>query len=77
MPTVVRESLQAALEDGRFGLAGLLYGLDPEAHRDLAWSVGCFLNVVLTGFMAKWLVDQDRAPTGRQLADGLRVVVAG
>jgi AcrR family transcriptional regulator len=74
---VVRDSLRAALDDGRLGLAELFYGLDPEADRDLAWAVGCFLNVVLTGYMAQWLVDPERAPTGRQLADGLRVVVAG
>jgi len=27
--------------------------------------------------MAQWLVDADRVPTGRQLADGLRVVLGG
>jgi AcrR family transcriptional regulator len=49
----------------------------PEADGETAWAVGCFLHVVLTGLMAQWLVDADRVPTGRQLADGLRVVLGG
>jgi AcrR family transcriptional regulator len=73
---VVRESLQAALEEGRLGLAELFYGIDPAADREHALAVGGFLNVLLTGLMAQWLVDADRAPTGGQLAEGLRTVVA-
>jgi AcrR family transcriptional regulator len=74
---VVQNSFRGALESGRFGLAEMFYGLDEVADRDLAWKVGCFINVIVTGLMAQWLVDPDRVPTGPLLADGLRAVVAG
>jgi AcrR family transcriptional regulator len=73
----VRAFLDQALDEGRYGLAELFYGLDREADGEIAWAVGCFLNALLTGLMAQWLIAPDRAPTGRQLADALRAVVAG
>ena len=74
---VVRSSLEAALDPGRFGLAEVFYGLDEVADREVAWAVGCFVNAILIGVMAQWLVSPRRAPTGRQLAEGLRAVVSG
>jgi AcrR family transcriptional regulator len=73
----VRDFLDKALDEGRYGLAELFYGLDREADAETAWAVGCFLNAMLTGLMAQWLIAPDRAPTGRQLAAALRAVVAG
>jgi hypothetical protein len=31
----------------------------------------------LLGVMAQWLIDPDRAPSGRDLAEALRTIVAG
>lgn len=73
---VVRTSLAAVVGQARTGLAEVFYGVDPEADPELAWAVGSFLHVFLSGLMAQWLVDPTQAPTGRQLADGLRMVVA-
>jgi AcrR family transcriptional regulator len=74
---VVRTSMQAVIGQARDGLAELFYGIDPAADPELARAVGGFLHVVLSGLMAQWLVDPAQAPTGRQLAEGLRAVVAG
>jgi AcrR family transcriptional regulator len=73
----VRDFLSAVLDEGRYGLAQLFYGLDREADGEIAWAVGCFLNAMLTGVMAQWLVAPDRSPNGRQLALALRAVVTG
>jgi AcrR family transcriptional regulator len=73
----VRDFLDKALDEGRYGLAELFYGLHRETDGETAWAVGCFLNAMLTGLMAQWLVAPDRAPTGAQLAAALRTVAAG
>ena len=74
---VVRTSLAAVVGQAREGLAELFYGLDPVADPELTAAVGGFVHVMLSGLMAQWLVDPAQAPTGRQLADGLRAVVSG
>jgi len=71
----VRDFLDKAMDEGRYGLAELFYGLDREADAPTAWAVGCFLNAMLTGLMAQWLISPSRAPTGAELAAALRAVV--
>jgi len=71
----VRDFLDKAMDEGRYGLAELFYGLDREADAATAWAVGCFLNAMLTGLMAQWLISPSRAPTGTELAAALRAVV--
>jgi hypothetical protein len=39
-------------------------------------AVGSLFQSLVTGVMAQWLVDPDRAPTGQQLATALRVMLA-
>jgi AcrR family transcriptional regulator len=75
--TEVRDFFDQALDEARYGLAELFYGLDREADGETAWAVGCFLNAMLTGLMAGWIVSPERAPTGAQLAAALRVVSDG
>ena len=71
----VRDFLDKAMDEGRYGLAELFYGLDREVDAGTAWAVGCFLNAMLTGLMAQWLISPSRAPTGAELATALRAVV--
>ena len=71
----VRERLADALELARTGLASVLQGIpedDPEAR-----SVGAVHLALLDGLMIQWMLDPDRAPTGQDLADGLRTILAG
>ena len=46
------------------------------ADEHAAWVVGSFYQALLTGVMAQWLIDPARAPSGRDLADALRIIVA-
>jgi AcrR family transcriptional regulator len=73
----VRDFLDKALDEGRYGLAELFYGLDREADGETAWAVGCFVNALLTGLMAQWLIAPDRAPTAKQLSAALRTMATG
>ena len=73
----VRDFLDKAMDEGRYGLAELFYGLDREADRDTAWAVGSFLNALLTGLMAQWLVAPDKTPSGAELSQSLRTIVEG
>ncbi|GLY87747.1 TetR family transcriptional regulator [Actinoallomurus iriomotensis] len=68
----LREQLAAGLGEARLGLARLLGGLDPDADPDTAWAVGSFYQALLTGVMAQYLIDPDRAPSGRDLAFALQ-----
>ena len=74
---VVRTSLAAVVGQAREGLAELFYGIDPAAEPELSATVGALVHVMLSGLMAQWLVDPAQAPTGHQLAEGLRAVVSG
>ena len=71
----VRDFLGGVLDEGRYGLAELFYGLDREREPATAWAVGCFLNAMLTGLMTQWLVSPEQCPNGTQLSQALRAIV--
>ncbi|GAA5002270.1 Uma2 family endonuclease [Actinopolymorpha pittospori] len=71
----VRQFFADALERARFGLAAMLQGLDPDADRHAAKAAGGFHQALLSGMLLQWLADPERAPTGRDLADALRLLV--
>jgi uncharacterized membrane protein YccC len=72
----VREQLAAGLDEGRFGLAELFQGLDPVRDESHARQVGSFYQALMSGIVVQWLVDPQHAPTGRDLADALRAILA-
>ena len=72
----VREALAHGLHEGRKAWASLLQGLDPEAEPRKAWAVGSVYQALLSGILMQWLVDPERAPTGPELADALRLIAA-
>ncbi|MBF6170802.1 TetR/AcrR family transcriptional regulator [Nocardia blacklockiae] len=71
----VRTQLAANLDEARSGLARLLAGAD-EGDADATRGVGALYQALLTGVAAQYLIDPDRAPTGRDLAAGLRRITA-
>jgi len=73
----LREILAEALQQGRGGMAGMFQDMADFApdDEDLR-AVGSLFQSLVTGVMAQWLVDPDRAPTGQQLATALRVMFA-
>jgi AcrR family transcriptional regulator len=72
----VREVIAAAQEKAREGLAELFQGevrrSDPGADR----AVGAFHYALMTGVIAQWLIDPDRAPTAKDLTRALRLIAA-
>jgi AcrR family transcriptional regulator len=72
----IRAFLGDAIERGRLGLAALLQHIDPVADQDNARAVGGFYHAILSGLLVQWLTDPDRAPTGHELAKGMRLVLA-
>jgi AcrR family transcriptional regulator len=71
----VREQLAAGLEAGRVQLARMFQDLDATADRK-AWAVGSFYQALLSGLLLQWLVDPERAPSSKDLADALRTIAA-
>lgn len=72
----VRRFLADAIQQGRLGLASLFQGIDAERDERGAWAVGSFYQALLSGVMVQWLADPERAPSGRDLADALRTIMA-
>lgn len=72
----VREFLANAQQQGRLGLASLLQNINPAVEQDKAQAVGGFYHALLSGVLVQWLTDPDSAPSGHDLANGLRAIVA-
>jgi AcrR family transcriptional regulator len=70
--TVVADAQQRA----RLGLASLFHRIDPALDEQRAWAVGSLYLALLPGVMAQWLIDPEHAPSGRDLAEALRTIVA-
>jgi AcrR family transcriptional regulator len=73
----LREQLADGQEEGRYGLAALFQKIDESTVDErAARTVGSFYVALLSGLIAQWLVDPARAPSGRDLAEGLRTILA-
>jgi AcrR family transcriptional regulator/predicted house-cleaning noncanonical NTP pyrophosphatase (MazG superfamily) len=70
----VRERLADSLKQGRLGLAEMFQNIDPVADEQTAWAVGSFYQGLLSGVVVQWMVDPDRAPSSKDLADALRII---
>jgi AcrR family transcriptional regulator len=70
----LREQLAEGLEQARLGLAELIQRIDPDDPA--AKLVGSFYQALLTGVLVQWLIDPEQAPSGRDLAQALRVIAA-
>lgn len=72
----LRAALVEAQREVREGLALTFHTLpdDPEAADRRAHVLGTVYQALLTGVMVQWLLDPDSAPTGVDIADGLREI---
>ncbi len=71
----VRAAVAEGLEDARIMWAQLIYGVDP-ADRDTARAVGSVHQALVSGFLAQWLIDPERAPAPAELVRGLQAISA-
>ena len=72
----VRAAVADAQQRARPGLAALFHHLDPTLDERAAWVVGSFYLALLSGVMAQRLVDPEHAPSGHDLAEALRTILA-
>jgi AcrR family transcriptional regulator len=72
----VRQALTDGLNLARTGLARLFHSIDASVDERSARVVGSFYQALLIGVMQQWLIDPESAPSGRDLADALRIITA-
>jgi AcrR family transcriptional regulator len=65
-----------ANQEARFGLANLFQGIDSAEDPENAQVVGSFYQALLTGVIAQLLIDPERAPSGKDLAQALRTITS-
>jgi AcrR family transcriptional regulator len=70
----VRAFLGDALQQGRAGLVALFQNVDEATGEQLAGTLGSFYQALLTGVWVQWLIDSERAPSSRDLAEALRLI---
>lgn len=72
----LRASLAEAQREVREGLALTFHTLpdEPEAADRRAHVLGAVYQALLTGVMVQWMLDPESAPSGTDLADGLRAI---
>lgn len=68
----VAELMARAMQEGRSGLAAGLLGVpeDSLADRDVR-TIGAVQLALMSGVLMQWTLDPDRAPSERDIADGL------
>ncbi|MDG4825395.1 TetR/AcrR family transcriptional regulator [Asanoa sp. WMMD1127] len=69
----LKDRLAAAMDAGRAGFTDLVLGPGDAEDRP---RVGALVLAVITGLTVQTLLDPERAPTGRELVEAIRAVVA-
>jgi AcrR family transcriptional regulator len=72
----LRQQLAEANEEARLGLGEVFGGLDPATDLARTRAVGSFYQALISGIVAQWLIDPERAPTAGEITEGLRIVAA-
>ena len=71
----LREQLAEGHEQARLWLAALFGRMGSTVGEEPVRAGGSFHLALLNGLMVQWLLDPDRAPTGRDMAEALRTIV--
>src|ERR671921_761174 len=72
----LREQLAEGQEEGRYGLVALFRKVEESTVDERqARTIGSFYLALVSGLMVQWLVDPDRAPSGADVAEGLRAIM--
>ncbi len=69
----VRAAVADGLEDGRKLWARMLYGVD-AADEQRTRAIGSLHQALVSGVLAQWLIDPERAPLPAELAMGMRAI---
>ncbi|GAA1372647.1 TetR/AcrR family transcriptional regulator [Streptomyces beijiangensis] len=71
----LRKAIADPQVEGRKGLAENFQGIDAGTDPDKAGKAGLVYQALLVGVMVQWLVDPETAPSAKDLAEGLRIVL--
>lgn len=72
----LREQIAAGHEETRFWLAALFRKIGSTDGGGSERVVGSFYLALLNGLMVQWLLDPERAPSGHDMAEALRTILA-
>lgn len=70
----LRAFLAGVQPEAAAGLAELFLGIDQEQDPETARTAGSVLHALLIGVMVKWFMDPKQAPSGHELAEGIRLI---
>jgi len=70
----LRAFLASVQGDAAAGLAELFLGIDPAQDPESARQAGSVLHAMFIGVMAKWFMDPNQKLSGRELAEGMRII---
>jgi AcrR family transcriptional regulator len=71
----LREHLASGQEEGRRGAAAGLTGIpEDEVTDELSRTLGSVQMALISGVMAQWLLDPERAPSGADVVAGIRAL---
>jgi AcrR family transcriptional regulator len=70
----LRAFLVDALQQGRLGLAALFQGSGTAVDEEMARTVGAFYQALLSGIWVQWMIDPQKAPSARSLAEALQKI---
>jgi AcrR family transcriptional regulator len=71
----LRARISAGHEEARSWLASMFGGIADKEGGGRA--VGSFYLALLNGLMVQWVLDPERAPSGRDMAEALRTITTG
>lgn len=71
----IRRFLADALQEGREGLAALFQNSTTAVDDRQVQTAGSFYQALMSGVMVQWMIDPQRAPSGHDLADAVRMLV--
>jgi len=69
----VHAAVAQGLEDARTMWAQIIYGIDP-ADTETTRAVGSVHQALVSGLLAQWLIDPERAPAPADLVRGLQAI---
>lgn len=74
----LRQQLAAGQQEGRRGTVAWLQGVEESVVTDAtARTIGSVQMALISGLMLQWLTDPEHSPSGPEVVEGLRAIVAG
>jgi len=70
----LRAFLAGVQGEAASGLAELFLGIDQEKDPETARTAGSVLHALLIGMMVKWFMNPKQAPSGPDIAEGIRLI---